>query len=414
MSIFAILLMIAISGCASSPRKASDAPASSSLPSSWTNGDLEQLEAEARSQLEQNPKDGRALGALLFSAHLKGDHSKAAELYLALPATDRTPTLVRATIDSLIHSGKFSAAKNVSSENIYKFEYYGPMLEAREKNPMRIRQQNVVELKFVSGSKSGLDPYMPGIEGELRASGGKAYVGTIRIDTGADFLILSKKRAEALGLNEVSCQQGRQAENKTQVCWSQLRRLRLGTLRLTNVPVSIVYSLPGDFEPILGTNILQQFKSELNYVESKLVLSPRSGKFPAGKANCIRVPFLMWADHFMIAKGSFGPRKNLNYFIDSGLVSVAPGGRQSAIKVATEDLKQWNVPFKEDEKIIDPSMSIGLGELEKEGHLVTHSPLDKLGFDFGGVRLHGLLGHGFYKDYVWRIDFDEMQYQFCR
>jgi hypothetical protein len=121
----------------------------------------------------------------------------------------------------------------------------------------------------------------------------------------------------------------------------------------------------------------------------------------------------MWADHFMISKGSFGNQKDLNYFIDTGLVAVAPDSRQAAIKIATEDLKDWEIEFKETEKFFSPQVSLGLGPLQDLGHLVIHSPLANLGFDLGGVRIHGLLGHSYYQKYVWRLDFDKRTYQFC-
>jgi len=410
LSIFIFLFF----GCSTPAKKTemADLTAKPKLPTSWISGDLDILEADSMKNFAKNETDWDSVKALLFVSHMKGKYQQAVEYYQKLPVEERTLISIRAMIDSLIHLNRFAEAKTVAIENKYKPDFYGPMLDARMSSPLKVSIRQKEVLPFTTGA--GLDKYMPGIQGRVIGASSKIYVGPIRLDTGGEFLHLSKKRAQDLGLTELSCQLGRQAENKTQVCWSQAN-LEIGKIKLRNVPVSIIYSLPDAFEPILGTNVFQQFKTEINYPEKKLILYPRNAAFPKfKKVQCHELPFYMWADHFMIAKGQIGNKSNLNFFIDTGLVAVAPDGRQAAIKMATEDLKEWGFSFNENEKIIDPKGKLGLGTLLDENHLLIHSPLANLGFDFGGVRIHGLLGHAYYNNYVWRLDFEKRTYQFCR
>ena len=348
----------------------------------------------------------------VLSEHLKGNYARSIELYEKMPSAERTPVVIRAALESAIHLARFPEAIAIAEENDYRTDWYVPTLEARAARPLVIEIAEAETLPFTGGSS--LDPYMPGVQGRILAAEGRAYAGPIRLDTGGEFLHLSARRAKELGIEPVACQEGRQAETKTNVCWAQVD-LELGRIRMKKVPVAIIHSLPAAFEPILGTNVLEQFKTEMDYPAGRLVLRPRSASFPAiSDRACVEAPFLMWADHFMFAKGRFGNQKSLNFFVDTGLVAVNTDGRQAAIKVATEDLKEWDVAFDESQKIFDPKMELGLEALPQEGHLVIHSKLENLGFDFGGVRIHGLLGHAYFKSYLWRLDFDRRVYTLCR
>lgn len=375
----------------------------------WGEGDIARAKALAEEELAAGGPVEQARHLLMLAEHVEGDYESADKWFSSVPKNyERYAELLRPAVDGLIHLGRYAEALRIVQQNGFRVDYYGPVLKALKEKPVEIGAAKQQVLPFTGGSP--LDPYMPAVLGTITVRSGRMYEGPIRIDTGGEFLHISSARAKELGVETIACQQGMQAENRTKVCWSQVD-LRLGEVIGKNVPIVVIESLPGGFEPILGTNLLQRFKAELDYPEKRLVLYPRNQPFPKRERQCKTLRFYMWADHYMFAKGRFGDQDRLNFFIDSGLVAVAGNGRQAAIKVATEDLQAWGMPPSE--KIFDPKVGLGIGGLEQTGHLVIHSPLANVQSNFGGVRIHGLLGHAWFRKYVWRMDFDARRFELC-
>ncbi|MEI7529333.1 MAG: hypothetical protein WCK76_10350 [Elusimicrobiota bacterium] len=406
---FIVLALAAQPAFAAKAAAVSTEPAAGQLTAAWQRGDFPRVEELAEAELKAGPQSAGTQSLLLLLDHVRGKYESAYQKFGALPkAAKRRNDVLRAVVDSLIHLGRYSEALRIVKKYDFKKSWYRPVLKKLIKKPVELAATAPQVLKFTGGSS--LDPYMPAVEGRLTSAAGKVYEGPIRLDTGGEFLHVSGARAEALGLELAACQQGMQAENSTRTCWSQVD-LRLGDIVGRNIPVVVIYSLPAGFQPILGTNVLERFKTEIDYPEKQLVLYPAAGAFPPTAKTCRQVPFYMWADHYMFAKGRFGGQRDLNFFVDTGLVAVGRDMRQAAVKVATEDLLAWGIQAPE--KIFDPKADIGLGELAQPGLLVIHSPLANVESDLGGVRIHGLLGHAWYKNYLWRIDFEKRQYEFC-
>src|SRR5262249_47453073 len=151
----------------------------------------------------------------------------------------------------------------------------------------------------------------------------------VHLDTGGTWLVMGPDRAKKLGIDLEEAGEGFQATRKVKLQRGVARSFTLGGATLENVPVVGVPTLEGpqDFV-IFGTNVLQQFHSTIDYPNKKLLLSPRGNTelakkhMEVHKTKPVEVSFYMWGDHYMFARGGFGTHKDLNYFVDSGLVAL--------------------------------------------------------------------------------------------
>lgn len=175
---------------------------------------------------------------------------------------------------------------------------------------------------------------------------------------------------------------------------------------------------------IFGTNVLQRFLSTVDYPSGRLILSER-GNAEAERAHralldgeAIEVPFYMWGDHYMFARGGVGARRDLTWFIDSGLVSLHPDGRgavrQAALIGARADYAEWGVDPSRVKDVFELPLPLSLGPLEQGGHLVLARDDGPPARDLGGVRIDGLLSHAFLSRYAWTLDFDRRVYELRR
>jgi hypothetical protein len=200
-------------------------------------------------------------------------------------------------------------------------------------------------------------------------------------------------------------------------------RFVLGDAILRNVPVDVLSSLTGEGDLVIfGTNVLAQFLATMDCPDRRLLLSKRGDPrardrhvelLPAERAS---IPFYLWSDHFMFARGGLGPRRDLNFFVDSGLLSLHPdpggGTRQASFTTSRRKLKSWGIP---DARIkggfFESPEPLTLGPLREDRALfVVGAHGDQ---EFGGIRIDGLISHGFLKRYVWTIDFDTHEYRFA-
>ena len=227
------------------------------------------------------------------------------------------------------------------------------------------------------------------------------------MDTGGTWLIMGPDRAKKLGIKLVEAGEGFHGLRKVKLLRGIAKSFQLGDATLTNVPVTGMPTLKGpqDFV-IFGTNVLQEFHSTFDYPRKKLILSPRGKKMLAKKQMAahgpkrVEVPFYMWGDHYMFARGGFGKRKNLNFFVDSGLVALTfqKGKlRQACFTATTENYKTWGVKAdRAGQKFFETELPISLGPLVQRNQFFTVTPRT-IGGKFGGVRIDGLIRHAFLK-----------------
>lgn len=246
---------------------------------------------------------------------------------------------------------------------------------------------------------------------------------TVHVDTGGTFLVMGPHRAKALGIALSDGGEGFQSTNPVRLQVGRARSFVLGDASLANVPVVVVPTPTGaqDFI-IFGTNILQQLYATLDYPNRRLILSPRRDEGLKQKhldmlpPRRTEVPFYMWGDHYMFARGSFGRGKDLNFFVDSGLVSIGLGKgglRQACFTTTSELYREWGVePGLTTKRHFDCAGPIALGPLEQGDQFCATTVAEPPWRSFGGVRIDGLLSHAFLSKYAWTIDFDRQRYVF--
>jgi hypothetical protein len=234
---------------------------------------------------------------------------------------------------------------------------------------------------------------------------------------------MGPSRAKALGIEVTEGGKGYHGSRQVKTHHGMVGEFRIGEAVLENVPVVVLASLEGQQDFIVfGTNVLQQFFSTLDYLDNRMILSPRDNAEERKKhlamlpADRVEVPFYMWGDHYMFARGSMGEHERLNFFIDSGLVSLHPDGngglRQAAFTAPRGSFLEWG--FEEEkvgERVFESDKALGLGPLEQTGLLFLTG--DNVSWDsFGGVRIDGLLSHAFLQQYAWTLDFSNRKYIF--
>jgi hypothetical protein len=280
-----------------------------------------------------------------------------------------------------------------------------PDLQSRVDNPLGSHLAAPTELPFAD---HGLAPYLPAVDATI-----DGHRLLVHLDTGGTFLVMGTARAEALGIRLTANGRDHHGTTRTDFYAGVVRELTLGGATLTNVPVEAAPTLRGDQDVvIIGTNVLQRFLATVDTPGERLLLSPRGAAPPAVGH---RIPFFLWGDHYMFARGGFGARKDLNFFIDSGLVYVIEenGGpaRQACLYTTARHYRRWGVPRPTPHFATDGP--VRLGSLSQGGQFVATTPTRRVPWrSFGGVRIDGLLSHGFLNSYTWTLDFDRHEYTF--
>ncbi len=253
------------------------------------------------------------------------------------------------------------------------------------------------------------------------------------IDTGADAFILDNEIAASMGIKPISSMMGTFAGGKqAEVGFAKAESLKLGEVVLKAVPVSLLptqrfskgfaggkYTIGG----IVGTGVLKQFLSTLDYGSGRLILrrpdeEGRQAMMRAASGKTVvEVPFVLAATHFMMARGRLDDKEGLTFFVDSGLASEA------AFTAPLQTLKYASIPVPE------TKVQEGIGGGGGGGFATGQFPIKKLGLgplvqenlkgDYGstppesywrlGFINDGIISHQFLRKFAWTIDFARMK-----
>lgn len=408
-------LTILASGCAraaSVEQEPVTAPAMEAAWTAWRAGDAGRSLAlgEHLSSDPATANEGRHVAAL--AAHVRGDYGAAIAHYEAIgPEYPRRRELRGAIFESYLHAGRPADALRFATDAEMSANALA-RAQARLENPISVGIPGVIGLQF---EEDALTPYMPGIAGRLNDQG-----AVFRFDTGGTFIAMSPALAARYNVRSAQCAQGFANLQATQVCHG-VADIDLGPVRVTNAPVAVVSSLPAEqlgveLGPVLGTNFLQLFLATIDAPNKRLLLSPRGSAALnvqhmalVGRARS-EIPFLLLSDHFIIARGGAGARRDLNFFVDSGLVAIADDGVQAGLLLPQSQAAVWAGVSDRSAAgaIVALSPDIGFGEASQRGQraLVLPDAAWAAFGTFGGIEVHGLISYGFLKHYAWTLDFD--------
>ncbi len=381
----------------------------------WKAGDFASAKSIAQESLADPQAIDSALTILVIVAHITGSYAEAVATFESIGLDARNNELLQeAVFESLLHLGRapeaYAMVKEAGVENpAYRPYYLRAKLMAEF--PLRVEIDRVFELPFV---ESEITDLFPGVAVSLNG-----IETTARFDTGGAFIHMSPSQAARFGVTTTDCVQSFGSLQSTNTCFGIAKKLTIGDARLANVPVTVFEVLENsplseiDDSIILGTNIFQQFLVTIDAPSQRFVVSERSNAESTSKhfsrlvGNRTEVPFFMWGDHFMIARGAMTMQEEANFFVDSGLVMGTPELGQAAILAPKSMGGKW-------QKLGDSGMSrvpgtVGLGALTQSDTLAMVVPNRTWrGFTeaMGKVQIDALLSYGFLKSYAWTIDFD--------
>jgi len=420
LGIFAMISSV-FAGCASADRvPAGTAAKKGELAAAWVhwrNGDIELAEAAA---LAASPSSGR--DHLLFKcAFAKGEYEGAIRVFSGIDRKyAEREGLCETVIEAYVHLGRFSeAAAFARAARAPKWQRAA--LDAAAASPLRVELRGTTAVPFVEVPLMGVDfsDSLPGVEAEI--CGLKAVA---HFDSGASYLVMSPAMAKSLGIELVKGEMGFAALSWGRLSYGIAKSLRIGDALIENVPVTAAPQLSGATDRILfGTAILESFLSTVDFRSRRLLLSPRGD--PVAKEGHLgllegmrtEVPFYLWGDHYMFARGSIGGDSALNFFIDSGLFFVIADEdgepRRGSMLAAKPNCVRWGMNEDETKKgYFECRAPISLGALLQESSYIAIGPIGTIEKELGGVRIDALLSNGFLGRYAWTIDFDRRVYIF--
>ena len=381
----------------------------------WTNGDIPAAQAVTEEILKNAPADNEALHLQSLCFFVQGKHRQAIAAFSRMDtAYSKYDQVGRTIVDAYIHlyepQNALRTAKQLKIGG--PADYYQELAD----KPFACHADKTFIVPFV-GSPQIPSKFWPGVSGTIN---GKRL--TIRFDTGGTFLVLGKERAEEVGIGLDHEDSGMHGAKRVTTWKSIADEMELAEgLVFNNVPVVIMASLGN--RAIFGTNILESFLATMDYPNSRFILTPRSRKNLYREHLALlpkkteKLPFYMWGDHYMFAKGSFNNVGGLNFFFDSGLVALGMFDgqlKQAAFSASKEKLVSWGFEESRLEKstFLPTEYPLSVKGLTQDNTLIWYDTNLERDRRFGGVRIDGLISHAFLCKYSWTIDFDDYQYVF--
>ncbi len=376
----------------------------------WKQGDVALVEEIATKHSETD--EGVHLLVLCFS--VRGQFEEALSLHGKLdPSYRRFSELDNVIFQNFLHMHRYDEAARFAEDRSMDAVSQAEA-QSRLRTPLVVNLETMTTVPFADHP---LTPYFPAFSAAINDE--KAVV---HLDTGGNWLIIGPARAEKLGIDLVEAGEGFHASQRVSLFRGVARSFRLGDAVLENVPVVGIPTLIGEQDFIIfGTNVLQQFHATMDYPNERLILSPRRNEelttqhMEVHGERIVEVPFFMWGDHYMFARGKFGEIEDLNYFVDSGLVALDPnedGVRQACFIAMRENYEKWGVASDDAaQRFFESELPLCLGPLEQVNQYFTTTP-EPIAVNFGGIQIDGLISHAFLKKYTWTLDFERMIYVF--
>lgn len=361
-------------------------------------------------------------------AFLMGDYDEAERLFLTLLERDPADARARAGfLFSCYQTNRFARYAELSPEGPeeMRLAHASVMQAFGERRPYEIKWTGSrrAEVPFLS-----IDP-LPIIEVEIDGRKVAAL-----IDTGADLFILDSEIAEELGIKPVTTMMGMFAGGKQgEVGFGKAATLTLGSVAMRHVPISMLptkHLSLGEIEigGIVGTGVLRQFLSTLDYPNEQLVLRERGWDASSDLPEALRshvvaeVPFYLEGTHAILTHGSLNGCEGLLFHVDSGLAGDPSFGAPE------QTLRYVGIPIPEvvvREDVIGGGgggfavgqfeiATLGLGPLEQPDLIGSFGGQPPGSYRRFGFIMDGLVSHNFLRHYAWTLDFDRMMMVFTQ
>jgi predicted aspartyl protease len=384
---------------------------------------LDDAESSLRKALELKHGDADAKIMLAEALYRKNDFFHAARALQGLGLDDA------------------SKLKNYATLNVAQLESF------RDDDPYKFERDagESTRLPFIKS-----DP-LPVVN--VRVNGGQDVA--FFIDTGGSELLLDSEFARELNVKPMGSVEGTFSGGQhAQVESGRVDSLTLGSWTLKNIPVAMMplRSMSSGFgvkqlNGCIGTNVLYQFLSTINYRTGELILRKknaanlkrfdaagapsgapsvgrRSGgrntqpKNPTGAKNTavtngIVVPMWMAGDHFMVAWGRVNTQPMSLFFVDSGLAGAGVKLAESAIQQAGIHLDESKATEGQGGggmlKIIPYTVAqFTVGEITEQNVPGLYDGPFPWEHEFG-FHLAGMFGNDFLKHYAVTFDFTNMR-----
>lgn len=268
---------------------------------------------------------------------------------------------------------------------------------------------------------------------EISVNGQKTFAF---IDTGGPGISVSLEFARKKRFPIISSFKGTYAlKDDAPVHALEIDSVSLGGVTLRNLPG---FALPGvrpklgkyRCEACIGTGILNQFLTTVDYPNHRLILSRRKTSATRkkqfgllGKTELkVRVPFYMASDHYLLARGALNTVDDLTFFVDSGLAAFGQPSQdapptQAAFMTWYDVLQEYRINDAEKEPAFPyfyPIESLSLGSLAAHRLCGFVNSREGQRFRLDDVMIDGLVSHAFLRSYAWTIDFDRYEFVFSR
>ena len=380
----------------------------------WENGEIKRAHEQVLRISNEAPDKEKTKHLLFKSWFIQGQYKEALQTFNNIDKAYRHyKECVDLAILASIHMHDYDNALRIAEVNKSKQLSY--IKDFRNKR-FAVIADKTYYVPFLIDNEISSD-YWPGVTGRING-----VQSSIRFDTGGDYLIVGLSAAQKLGIDLKHKTKSIHGASKVTVWHSIIDSVNFDNgPAFLNVPVTIMASL-GDFI-IFGTNILEQFLSTIDYPNNQFIFTPRNNvqliekHYEILSHSDVKVPFFLWEDHFMIAKGKLADNDNINLFFDSGLIFIQEVDEkleQASFTASKTSLLKWGFDknILKVDGFIPTEHSLSVKSLSQPNTLIWYDSNLKKDRNFGGIRIDGLISHAWLKNYSWTIDFDKMEYIF--